>query len=117
MARPFADVLREMHRGEFYDEVTDELGQLVEAVQETGKPGVLTLKIRVSPNSAGTVKVAGDVKASLPQQPRGESLFFVSGTGGLVRHDPRQSDIFEPRIAASEEDAPRPSRKVKGYDD
>lgn len=117
MARPFADVLREMNRGDFYDEVSDELGALVEAVQETGKAGSLTLRFKVAPNSAGTVKVAGDVNTSLPRMPRGENVFFVSGTGSLQRHDPRQSDIFEPRLATSDDAEPRSARKVKGYDD
>ena len=117
MARPFADVLREMNRGEFYDEISDELGALVEAVQETGKSGSLTLKLRVSPNGAATVKVAGDVSTAVPRVQRGDNVFFVAGTGSLQRHDPRQSDIFEPRLATSDDAEPRQPRKVKGYDD
>ncbi|WP_226578158.1 hypothetical protein [Acuticoccus sediminis] len=117
MARPIADVLREMNRGDFYDEVSDELGALVEAVQETGKAGMLTLKISVSPNSDATVKVAGDVSTRLPRRARGDNVFFVAGTGSLQRHDPRQSDIFEPRLATSDDAEPRQARKVKGYDD
>lgn len=117
MSRPIADVLREINAGEFYDEASDALGELVAAVVEARAGGSLTLKISVKPNGENSVKVAAEHVSKLPKMPRGESLFFVQGTGDLVRNDPRQEEMFGGRPVRSVADDEGKTRKIGGYDE
>lgn len=117
MSRPIADVLRDLQRGQFYEEVSDALADLVSSVQAARKSGSLTIKLTVAPNGDATVKIGAEYKATPPKEPRGESIFFVSGTGTLTRNDPRQTEIPFPREVQPAGEAPAEPRKVRGYDE
>lgn len=93
MSRPFADVIRDLAGGRVYDDLTSQLGEVVTAVVETGKAGSLTLKIDVKPNGEGSVRVLADVKPKVPTPVLGETLFFATSSGSLVRNDPRQAEL------------------------
>lgn len=93
MARQFADVLRDLSAGQTYDELTAALGEIVEAVTATRKAGSLTLKIDVKPNGENSVRVVDEIKTKVPQPTRGETLFFTTSSGSLIRNDPRQADL------------------------
>lgn len=93
MARPFADVLRELGAGSTYDDLTAQLAEVVEAVTQTRKIGELSIKLKIKPNGEGSVIIADEIKAKIPEPPRGESIFFVTSGGALVRQDPRQADL------------------------
>lgn len=104
MARPFADVLRDLAAGQVYDDLTSSLGEIVTAVLETRKAGEMTLKIKVKPNGEGSVVVAAEMKNKVPEPAKGETLFFATSSGSLLRNDPRQAafDLREVKPASSE---------------
>lgn len=101
MARPFADVLRELGAGSTYENLTIQLAEVVEAVIDTRKPGELMIKLKVKPNGEDSVLIADEIKAKVPEPVRGDSVFFVTSGGSLVRQDPRQPDLPLRRVEAA----------------
>lgn len=93
MSRPFADVLRELSGGKVYEDLTTQLGEVVTAVMETGKAGEVSVKLSIKSNGEGSVRVLADVKQKVPQPNMGETLFFATSSGSLVRNDPRQPEL------------------------
>lgn len=93
MARPFADVVRELGSGRTYEDLTHGLAEVVEAVMATRKGGELTLKMSIKPNGEGSVRITDDVKIKVPQPTRGDTLFFATAEGSLIRNDPRQDSL------------------------
>lgn len=93
MSRPFADVIRELAGGSIYEDLTTQLGEVVTAVMETGKVGELSLKLSIKSNGEGSVRVLADVKQKVPAPTKGETLFFATSSGSLIRNDPRQSEL------------------------
>lgn len=91
--RLFTDVLRDMRFGETLDELSDEFNKLVQAVEDTGRPGEIILSIKLKPSTAGAIEVTDLIKTKLPPPQKGTSLFFATPEGNLVRNDPRQSEI------------------------
>jgi hypothetical protein len=91
--RLFTDVLRDLRFGVALDEISEEFNRLVAAVDNTGRPGELTLKIKLKPSTAGAIEVLDEVKAKVPTLPKESSLFFPTVEGNLVRNDPRQPEI------------------------
>lgn len=101
MARPFADVLRELGGGDTYDELTARLAEVVEAVTNTRKMGTLSITLKVKPNGDNGVMVADEIKSKVPEAARGDTVFFVTSGGALVRQDPRQPDLPLRRVDAA----------------
>jgi hypothetical protein len=91
--RPFTDVLRDMRFGEALDELSEEFNTLVQAVENTGRPGELVLSIKLKPSTAGAIELTDLIKVKLPAPQKGTSLFFATPEGNLVRNDPRQKEI------------------------
>lgn len=93
MSRQFADVLRDLGGGNTYDELTARLAEVVEAVTETHKMGEISIKLKIKPNGDSGVIVTDEIKAKVPEATRGDTVFFVTSGGSLVRQDPRQQDL------------------------
>jgi hypothetical protein len=92
--RPFAEWLVEAQQGTLASELSTSLNEVVEAVNLTGKPGVLTLKVSIKPPGknadGGTVVVSADVATKIPVPDRKESVYFVDDDCNLSRHNPAQ---------------------------
>jgi hypothetical protein len=92
--KPFAAFVQEQRNGGLHGELTDALAELVLAVAEHRKKGVLQLQVLVTPNSDGvTVTVADKIKLTLPEGERGAAIFFADEYGNLSRHNPRQAEL------------------------
>lgn len=97
----FAEVLQQLGGGQVYQTCGDVLTEIVLAVQETRKMGVLTLRLTIKPNGEFGVMIADEVKAKVPERARGETLFFMNSAGHLMRNDPRQEQLPLRRIEAA----------------
>lgn len=89
--KPFSDSLRQIRHGACEDELAEKLGELVRAVNETGRQGTLTLQLKVKQmrgNSA--LEITDVIKTSVPEPEKESSLFFSDDEGNLLRDDPRQ---------------------------
>lgn len=93
MARPFADVLRDLSGGQTYEELGSRLTEIVQAVMEHRKGGELVIKLKVKPNGESSVMITDEIKSKVPEGARGETLFFATMGGSLVREDPRQEKL------------------------
>ncbi|SEG15935.1 hypothetical protein SAMN05444390_1011525 [Marinobacterium lutimaris] len=114
----FINTLSTMDYGVTANELSDDLAELLRAVQDTGKQGTLTLKLTVKPESlaTGQVGIIADTTLKAPQQPKDKAFMFMTPDGNLQREDPRQKRLqFEAHegaaaaapIAAEEAPAPR----------
>lgn len=94
--RPITDVLRDYRGGKAVDIISRDYTDLVRAVDETGKPGELTIKIKVKPEKGGgsqkTLAISSTPK--IPKQDIPEAVFFSDSAGNLHRSDPQQSEMF-----------------------
>lgn len=93
MSRPIADVLRDLAAGQTYEAINTRLAEVVDAVMETGKVGELTIRLKFKPNGESSIIVTDEIKSKAPERTRGETLFFTTTGGGLMRQDPRQPDL------------------------
>ncbi|MDP8961519.1 MAG: hypothetical protein M3N32_07900 [Actinomycetota bacterium] len=92
-ARPFADVIRDLRRGDAHDELSERLAELVAAVEAHGKPGRLVLTIVVEPyKGTDALAVRDQIKTVIPEADRDATLMFAED-GRLTRHNPRQPEI------------------------
>lgn len=95
------DTLGALRRGQFIEELSTEMGSLVDAVRSTGRKGTLTVTLTVAPASKGddtTLTVADEIKVRPPQPARGETIMYATADGALTRRDPRQMDIDDLRV-------------------
>jgi hypothetical protein len=117
-ANSFARVVGELRKGACVSELSGGLAELVQAVQRTGKPGVLTLKIGVRPNKDGeSVSLVDDWSVKSPRLERPSTSFFASEEGSLSRSNPRQTEmisVVEGAEQAEEAAAPEFKRAVNG---
>ncbi|MBP8177212.1 MAG: hypothetical protein KAX77_05540 [Xanthomonadales bacterium] len=92
----FTQTLSAIAGGLFVRQVEDELKALVEAIQESGKSGTLTLKLKLRPHGRGNreIHVDADVRSIAPPTPTDSTIFFAQ-RGQLLRDDPDQRDMFK----------------------
>lgn len=103
--RPFAVTVGEIRKGELANELTEQLAALVAGVMEIGKPGTLTLslKVRPAPRGVDMVLIEDDVVLKAPRPDRPQSLFYATDDGGLARHNPNQPELPFRQVATAEE--------------
>lgn len=113
--------LCELRGGRTIAELSEQLGEVIEAVRRTGKSGVLALRLTVKPFSKGKtdeevqpLAIEDAISTKLPQLERGVTLFFSDAGGGLERNDPRQMSL--PELKKVEEPEPAAIAPLKVLD-
>ena len=93
--RLITDILREIRKGRPVEEATLALNDVVRAVDETGKPGSVTIVLTVKPAKHGGPEktLVAEVKAKKPIAEIAPAVFFSDGDGDLFRVDPRQEEM------------------------
>jgi hypothetical protein len=90
-ARPINDTLRHIGGGVFIDLASDKMAELVSAVDQSGKPGKLTMEIKVKKATrGGAMVITGNLKLTKPAEEPMEAMLFATPEGNLVADDPRQ---------------------------
>jgi hypothetical protein len=94
----FTELLATQRNGAAVADIDRVLGELLEAVQATGKRGSLTVTLTVEPpkDSKVLVVVKDDIRAKLPQPGKEGSLFFIVTENGrcvLSRRNPDQPEL------------------------
>lgn len=92
---PFVVWLGKHQKGTVDTELTANLRQLVEMVQETGKKGSLTLAIEVKPDGESRVIVTEKITAKLPEHTRRDAVYYVDPALNLVRDPPGQGNLLK----------------------
>lgn len=91
--RPITDTMRHIRGGEFLEEATNALGELVRAVDATGKAGKVTLEISVKKISRDANGVSGKVILRKPAEAAEETLMFTTPEGNLLTEHPQQQKM------------------------
>ena len=89
MAKPLAYALSMLKNGALNQEAGDLLAGIVKAVEETGKPGKLTLTIAVARQGAA-LSVLGIVTDKTPEERPLPDLFWSTVEGHLTQENPNQ---------------------------
>ena len=91
----FLTMLGELRKGLTVSELSDDLTNLIQLVRETGKKGVIDVKLKFAPASGEeSVLVTADWSVKEPKLEKDSTLFFTTDDNALVRHDPRQREMF-----------------------
>jgi hypothetical protein len=94
MIRPITDTLRHIGGGVFIDIASDKMAELVAAVDNAGKPGKLTLEIKVKKATrGGAMHITGTMRLTKPAEEPMEALLFATPEGNLVADDPHQQKL------------------------
>jgi hypothetical protein len=94
MIRPITDTIRVISGGEFLDEASDQLNELVTAISERGGSGKVTLTISVKKATrGGAMHVTGKTMLTKPADLPHEVLLFATPEGNLVADDPSQMKL------------------------
>jgi hypothetical protein len=78
--RSFADVIGDIRAGGLANELAEHMQTVAQAVDMHGKPGELTLKIKLKPVANG-VEVTDSIATKVPDYDRPGSFFFVHSSG------------------------------------
>lgn len=102
--RPITDTLRHLRGGEFLDEASESLAELVERVTSTGKPGKLTIEISLKKASmgAGALIVSDKITVKSPKEQPMETIMYPTPENNLVTEDPRQQKLPLRTVAESQ---------------
>lgn len=106
----FSDVLGSVEGGVVFNQLNEQLQDLVVAVTERRKPGEITVTLKVSPNGERAVSVTAALKSKVPEAAKGVTIFYADGGGNLLRRDPRQAEL--PLREVTEQ--PRELKSVEG---
>ncbi len=114
--RPFTDVIRDHRNGKLVAELSERLAKVILAVEETGKPGKISLSQAIKPSKGeeGAFKVTPTISHSIPERDLPDALFFSDESGSLVRESPTQRGIFD---ATPETELGSAPRRRHGGDD
>lgn len=101
MVRPITDVLRHLRGGCLIDDASEDMAELVKAVDSTSKTGKLTIEITVRKATAGAMAITGKVVCKKPTEPVPEALMFSTPEGNLLTEDPRQNKLDLKPVSAA----------------
>lgn len=93
MTKPFRDTLAKLRQGECEEELTKALAAVVTAVQNTGKVGVVNLKITVSPTKGLALDIEDEVTTKVPKLAQPSTLLFPTVEGNLQVNNPMQKSL------------------------
>lgn len=99
--RPITDTLRHLDHGNLLDDASEKLAELVKNVDASGKPGSLTITIKVRKAAVGALAITGKVDVKTPAAPVLENLMFATVDGDLLTEDPRQSKLDLKAVAVT----------------
>lgn len=94
----FMNTIMEMRNGQTAVECTQKFSELISAIMDTGKKGVLTLKVTVAPGrmlhgQVKDVEITHACTLTKPEFDPGKSIFYTTEEGELTRHDPGQMPL------------------------
>ncbi len=112
---PFSQHMATMSKGQVDDCLTDELAELIKAINETGKSGTLTFTLKLKPvlsgNASGAEVVMVDMhpsyKVETPRHGMISQRMFPTYDGDLLRRDPAQPELDLQSVPINDKPAKR----------
>lgn len=101
--RPFAEFLTAHRKGIVHAELSEGLHRLVGAVEETRKPGTITVQFKASIHKqTGMLMIEDNVVLKKPAHDRDSALYYVDPDGNTTRRDPTQLEFQGLRTVESD---------------
>lgn len=91
----FLQFLQGFRRGDLVREADALMGELMQAIQDTGGKGKLVLELPFGVNKAGQIECVPKMKVDKPLRPIGTGIFYLSDDARLSRRDPNQHEMFD----------------------
>jgi hypothetical protein len=93
--KAFNQFLAELNDGSTHAGLTNDLQELLQAVQASGRTGSMTLKIKIASASKGgnevdKITIVAERKLELPKPEQPQDFFWLTDTAEPTRHHPRQ---------------------------
>jgi hypothetical protein len=98
MTKAFEHTLTEMRDGRVVERLTDEWGDLIAAIRNTGKSGSMTVTFSVKPSGENGMEVDVKVSTKAPKPQIGAAFFFIDSNGDLSRKNERQLELFQGNV-------------------
>lgn len=91
----FINTLTRLNKGGCIPELDEALSKLTSQCRVTGKPGKLTLTLKMKPvdNAGDMMEIVDSITVSKPEIPRKSALFYATDDGQLSRNDPNQPEL------------------------
>lgn len=97
--KAFSLFMVELNDGSTHAALSADFAELLRTVQNTGRAGSLTLKVKVAPatrtnsGSVDKVTITADRKLELPKPEQASDFFWLTDEGETSRNHPRQHDL------------------------
>lgn len=94
---PFSQHVAALSKGMLDAELTEELANLVKAINENGKKGSISLTLHLKPETVQGevqyIQITPEVKSTLPKPQRVATFMWPTYDGDLLRQDPDQKTL------------------------
>lgn len=101
MSKPITDTLRMLRRGAFVIEATDVLANTVKQVEETGKPGKVTITLDLR-KAGGAIAIVAKVTDKTPEMAPDSDLLWACPDGDLTYQNPNQQSLDLQPVSGTE---------------
>lgn len=96
--KSFNQLLADLNDGSTLAGLTGDLAELLQAVQNTGRTGSMTLKIKIASASKGgsevdKITIMADRKLELPKPEQPQDFFWLTDSAEPTRQHPRQHNL------------------------
>lgn len=95
MAQNIFEVLGQVRGGVVVNEASQALQDLIAAVRDAGRKGIINLSIVVEPDSTDdrVITMTPDYTVRPPKKKRAKGIFFVRPDGSVTKEDPAQLEM------------------------
>lgn len=105
--RPMTDTLRHIGGGVFIDTASEQLAELIRAIDTAGGSGSLTLTIGVKKTTrGGAMLLTGKTSLKKPAEEPMEAILFATPEGNLLKDDPRQQKLDLKQVPGASDESP-----------
>ena len=95
----FNKLIGELNEGSSHAALSADLAELLKTVQNTGRAGTLTLKVKIAPatrtqsGEVDKITITADRKLELPKPVSPSDFFWLTEDGETTRNHPRQQSL------------------------
>jgi len=92
--KPITETLRHVRSGLLITEASEQLAEVVRAVENTGKAGKLVIELQVKKLSrSGALEIIDKVTSKVPAEATLTTMMYPTPDGNLITEDPRQAKL------------------------
>jgi len=85
--------IAELQGGSFGGQIADTLRSVVQAVDETGKAGKVTVTLDIAKSAGGTISIVAKVTDKTPEPKPDADVYWPTPEGNLARDNPKQRKL------------------------